>query len=125
MELTVILMCASLFSIVIGLRYEECEATQGRLVEVKISTCPGSESVCSMKKDTKATMDITFIETAANNHVLVDEHVIIFNIPLPLPHYSSDACVNSGLTCPLHKGREYHYNTTILISKYFPPLQPP
>ena len=47
-------------------------------------------------------------------------HGIISGIPMPFPFPQPDACVDSGLACPLQNGQDYTYTTQIPISSSYP-----
>jgi len=50
-------------------------------------------------------------------------HGIISGIPMPFPFPQPDACVDSGLACPLQNGQDYTYTTQIPISSSYPKIK--
>lgn len=47
-------------------------------------------------------------------------HGVILGIPIEFPLPNPDACKNCGLTCPLEKGKNYEYLTTLPILSSYP-----
>lgn len=47
-------------------------------------------------------------------------HGVILGIPIAFPLPNPDACVDSGLTCPLEKDKEYEYLTTLPVLGSYP-----
>lgn len=118
----VILICASLFSAVIGTPVTDCGSAVGNFTKLTISSCTGSESVCPLKRNTNVTLEIIFTTTVVDSSVKADVHGIIQGVPIPWNIPSPDACVNSGLTCPLQPGQQYHYTKTFLILNAYPKM---
>lgn len=47
-------------------------------------------------------------------------HGVIMGVEMPFPLANPDACVNSGLTCPLKKGVDYEYVQTLPVLRSYP-----
>lgn len=50
-------------------------------------------------------------------------HGIILGIDMPFPISNPDACLDSGVSCPLKKGNVYEYTATFPILKAYPKVR--
>lgn len=51
-------------------------------------------------------------------------HGIIMGVEMPFPLANPDACVDSGLSCPLEKDKSYEYLQTLPVLKSYPKVSP-
>lgn len=51
-------------------------------------------------------------------------HGIVMGIEMPFGLPNSDGCVNCGVTCPIRKGTNYEYSTTLPVLKAYPKVFP-
>lgn len=47
-------------------------------------------------------------------------HGIVMGIEMPFTLPNPDGCLNSGITCPVQKGSNYEYSTTLPVLKQYP-----
>lgn len=47
-------------------------------------------------------------------------HGIVMGIEMPFNLPNSDGCTDSGITCPVQKGTNYEYTTTLPVLKAYP-----
>lgn len=47
-------------------------------------------------------------------------HGIIQGVEMPFPLKNPNACIDSGLECPLHKDTKYDYMQTLPVLKMYP-----
>lgn len=47
-------------------------------------------------------------------------HGIVMGIEMPFNLPNADGCSNSGITCPINKGANYEYSTTLPVLKSYP-----
>lgn len=47
-------------------------------------------------------------------------HGIVLNVPLPFAIPNSNACVNSGIECPMKSGQTYKYVTSLPVENEYP-----
>ncbi|XP_012278741.1 protein NPC2 homolog [Orussus abietinus] len=118
-----VLCCASVQ--ITAFEFADCGSKLGRFTEVSVSGCETSQSVCVLKRGTNATIEIQFIVDQDIKDVRAVVFGVILDVPVPFPIPNSDACsdTNSGLTCPLAKGGEYRYKTSLPVSKKYPTVR--
>lgn len=65
-------------------------------------------------------------KTTDNNDATVTTvvHGTILGIDMPFPISNPNACLDSGVTCPLNKGSVYEYTATFPILKAYPKVSP-
>ena len=88
-----------------------------------------------MNKSTSKQLDIlTFISLALCRHtknlilileaqvasVKAEVHGIVAGIPVPFPLPNSDACKNSGLTCPMPANQKQTYQNELPVKSEYP-----
>lgn len=115
-----VLFCFS--SLADGFPVENCGTTLGNFSQIKISGCDKSTSACILHKGKNATIEIDFTtnEDASDLQTVVHGTLVIVPIPFRVPH--PDACTDpdSGITCPLAKGRSYSYKATLPVQTDYP-----
>lgn len=108
-----------------ALEFKDCGSKIGKFTKIKVSGCDESKSVCVLKRHTNATIDLNFnlveADTCANVTTVV--HGIIMGVEMPFPLPNPNACVNSGLECPLTKGTNYDYVATLPVLKSYPKVK--
>lgn len=50
-------------------------------------------------------------------------HGIILGVEMPFPLPNPDGCVDSGLSCPLEKDKQYAYVATLPVLKSYPKVR--
>lgn len=47
-------------------------------------------------------------------------HGVILGVEMPFPLQNPNACLDSGLTCPLEKSKEFEYVQTLPVLRSYP-----
>ncbi|ESN98367.1 hypothetical protein HELRODRAFT_84805, partial [Helobdella robusta] len=92
---------------------------------VKRVVIPGCETtdICILTRGHNASFEIDFIPSETVSSATAVVHGIIDHIPVPFGIDNPNACVKSGLTCPLEAGKFYTYTTTLFIKEQYPALR--
>nr|XP_019531777.2 NPC intracellular cholesterol transporter 2 homolog a [Aedes albopictus] len=105
-----------------GVQFENCgdENTIGNYSLVEVSRCNLDEPACVLKRNTNATISITFTSDEQLPELKAVVHGIILGMEVPFNLPNPDGCKDSGLECPLTAGTEYKYSTTLPVLKQYP-----
>lgn len=60
------------------------------------------------------------VEEADIKNVTTVVHGVILGVEMPFPLQNPDACLNSGITCPLENDTNYEYVQTLPVLKSYP-----
>ncbi|SPP79323.1 NPC intracellular cholesterol transporter 2 homolog a [Drosophila guanche] len=103
-----------------GLEFSDCGSKTGKFTRVVIEGCDTTKSECILKRNTTVSfsIDINLAEEATAVKTVV--HGKVLGIEMPFPLANPNACVNSGLKCPLEKGESYRYTATLPVLKTYP-----
>ncbi|XP_022226983.1 NPC intracellular cholesterol transporter 2 homolog a [Drosophila obscura] len=109
-----------LVAFVQGLEFSDCGSKTGKFTRVVIEGCDTTKSECILKRNTTVSfsIDITLAEEATAVKTVV--HGKVLGIEMPFPLANPNACVNSGLKCPLEKGASYRYTATLPVLRTYP-----
>ncbi|XP_058458586.1 NPC intracellular cholesterol transporter 2 homolog a [Malaya genurostris] len=109
-------------TLVQGAQFENCadENTIGNYSSVEVSNCNVNEAACILKRNTNATISITFRTDEDLTQLKAVVHGIILGMEVPFKLPNDNGCVNSGLECPLSKDTDYKYTTTLPVLKQYP-----
>ena len=108
-----------------SIKFKDCGAKN--IEAVIIPDCKPSASVCHMRKGHNYKLQVIFTTTKKHTELSAEAEgkVMVFGserkAPLPLP--KPNACNNSGLKCPLKKGKQYTYETHIPIPQHLPSVE--
>ncbi|BFF95998.1 NPC intracellular cholesterol transporter 2 homolog a [Drosophila madeirensis] len=107
-------------ALVQGLEFSDCGSKTGKFTRVVIEGCDTTKSECILKRNTTVSfsIDINLAEEATAVKTVV--HGKVLGIEMPFPLANPNACVNSGLKCPLEKGESYRYTATLPVLKTYP-----
>lgn len=119
---TLLLASLLLVSNVDCLIFKDCGSLYGKVRSVKVAGCENS-NICILKSGQSADLTVEFTSLEPTNVVKASVHGIIAGVPLPFPLPQSDACQNSGLTCPLEDKTNYTYTASIPISPAYPKIK--
>ncbi|XP_062563288.1 NPC intracellular cholesterol transporter 2 homolog a-like [Armigeres subalbatus] len=105
-----------------GVHFENCgdENTIGNYSLVEVSRCNLAESACVLKRNTNATISITFTSDEEVSELKAVVHGIIMGMEVPFKLPNDDGCKDSGLECPLPADVEHKYTTTLPVLKQYP-----
>jgi len=93
----------------------------GKVRSVTVAGCDNTP--CLLRTGTDVSLTVDFTSLVETDKVKAVVHGIIGGVPLPFPFPHSDACQDSGLTCPLHNGVNNTYTTTLPIQKSYPKIK--
>ncbi|XP_031635975.1 NPC intracellular cholesterol transporter 2 homolog a-like [Contarinia nasturtii] len=114
------------FALIFGsnnaLEFKDCGSELGKFSKVVVSNCDEASSVCVLKRHTNATIDLDFnlVDDSKIENVSTVVHGVILGVEMPFPLANPNACVDSGIECPLEKGKNYNYQQTLPVLKSYP-----
>lgn len=119
---TLIVVSAFAISFVRSVEFENCadENTIGSYSLVEVSDCNLNDPACILKRNSNATISITFTSEQDLSELKAVVHGIILGMEVPFKLPNDNGCVNSGLECPLAKDTEFKYTTTLPVLKQYP-----
>ncbi|XP_018495822.1 NPC intracellular cholesterol transporter 2 homolog a [Galendromus occidentalis] len=118
---TVIVLC-SILSVALASPYKLCSPAAGEITSVDIKDCSNDVSSCILHKGTDASIAINFKSPVDAASVTVKAFGIIGGIPLPYPLNNSDACKDSGITCPVKAETGVAYTQSFKVEKFYPSI---
>jgi len=119
---TLVLVIVTLhLSMCYGVVIKDCGSKGAVIVNTSVEPC-GSGSVCHLERGKSANISVTFNTTATAAKVVASVHGIIAGVPIPFPIPQSDACLNSGLKCPLAKSQQYQYHASLFVRSSYPKI---
>lgn len=99
----------------------DCGSKKGKFDKISLS-CSG-DSECILKRNQNVTINIQFTPSEDVTSVTSVVHGIIEGLPVPFPIPNPNACVNSGLQCPLNKGKQYNYSAVFFVKRSYPKVR--
>ncbi|XP_040167147.1 NPC intracellular cholesterol transporter 2 homolog a [Anopheles arabiensis] len=96
------------------------ETAIGKYTQVEVSNCADSDNSCVLKRNSNATISITFTSGEDLSELKAVVHGIILGMEVPFKLPNDDGCKDSGLECPLTKDTSYRYSTTLPVLKQYP-----
>nr|WLK26363.1 NPC2-a [Neoseiulus californicus] len=118
---TFIVLCA-VVSVAFASPYSQCTPAAGQITSVKVKDCSDDVDTCILQRGTDAEIAIDFTSTVNADSVMVKAYGIIGGIPLPYPLNDTDACKNSGITCPVKSGTPLQYTKSFKVEKFYPAI---
>lgn len=105
-----------------GVEFENCgdSNTIGNYTLVEVSNCDLAQPTCVLKRNSNATISITFTSDEEVAELKAVVHGIILGMEVPFKLPNDDGCKDSGLECPLAKDTEFRYSTTLPVLKQYP-----
>jgi len=102
----------------IDVKFKDCGSQVGVVSSVSVEPC--SAQPCKLPKGKNYTIGVTFTsaETTSLLHSKVYGTVLGLKVPFSLPQ--ADGCTDSGITCPVQKGKQYTYTSTLPLSQSYP-----
>ncbi|XP_049310918.1 NPC intracellular cholesterol transporter 2 homolog a [Bactrocera dorsalis] len=107
-------------SVVYGLQFTDCGSKTGSFTKVIISDCDTTKNECILKRNTTASITINFALNEIASKITTVVHGKVMGVEMPFHLQNPDACVDSGLKCPLEKGETYEYKATLPVLKAYP-----
>ncbi|XP_050098662.1 NPC intracellular cholesterol transporter 2 homolog a [Anopheles aquasalis] len=96
------------------------ETALGQYSKVEVSNCADDDASCVLKRNSNATISITFQSSEDLADLKAVVHGIILGMEVPFNLPNNDGCKDSGLECPLKKDTSYRYSTTLPVLKQYP-----
>ncbi|XP_053687364.1 NPC intracellular cholesterol transporter 2 homolog a-like [Sabethes cyaneus] len=120
--LKLIVVSAMTISFVQSVQFENCADanTIGNFSLVEVSDCDLNESKCVLKRNSNATISITFSSEEDLSELKAVVHGVILGMEVPFKLPNDNGCVNSGLECPLSKNTDLKYTATLPVLKQYP-----
>ncbi|CRL05670.1 CLUMA_CG018703, isoform A [Clunio marinus] len=116
-----LIICLSV--VVESVVFTDCGSIKGKFTKVSVSNCDETKPKCVLKRGTNATVNIDFqLNNEIEKEIKVICHGKVSGLDVPFKLPNPDACVNSGLSCPLKKGIVYQYTASFPILKIYPKL---
>jgi Niemann-Pick C2 protein len=112
------------YSGVESIKWKVCDGVKAT-ADVKSVMVTGCEStdICILKKGLNATFQVDFLIHEDSSSAKAVVHGIIEHIPVPFSLANPDGCKDSGMTCPLKNGNDYHYQTYIYVDPRYPSIR--
>ncbi|XP_067637324.1 NPC intracellular cholesterol transporter 2 homolog a [Eurosta solidaginis] len=110
-------------SVVYGLQFTDCGSKTGSFSKVAISDCDTTKNECILKRNTTASITIIFSLNEVAQNITTVVHGKVLGVEMPFHLQNPDACVDSGLKCPLEKGETYEYRATLPVLKAYPKVK--
>ncbi|XP_055531426.1 NPC intracellular cholesterol transporter 2 homolog a-like [Wyeomyia smithii] len=119
---TLFVVLALAINFVQSVQFENCADanTIGNYSLVEVSDCKLNEPACVLKRNSNATISITFTSEDDLSELKAVVHGIILGMEVPFKLPNDNGCVDSGLECPLAKDTELKYTTTLPVLKQYP-----
>ncbi|GFY71894.1 NPC intracellular cholesterol transporter 2 [Trichonephila inaurata madagascariensis] len=110
---------------VYGINHSDCGSTRALVHNVQVKGCDEVD-LCPLIRNNSTELEITFeVDSEVENlKPVVKGDVNDNDFFLPFNNFpEKDACVRSGLACPLVPGQKYTYNSKIEVKNYYPPVK--
>lgn len=119
---TLIVVSALAISLVQSVQFENCADANsiGNFSLIEVSNCNLNEATCILKRNSNATISITFSSEEELSELKAVVHGIILGMEVPFKLPNDNGCVDSGLDCPLPKDTELKYTATLPVLKQYP-----
>ncbi|GFV41042.1 epididymal secretory protein E1 [Trichonephila clavipes] len=112
-------------TLVNGIKHSDCGSKRALVHNVQVEGCDDAD-LCPLIRGSSTELKITFeVDSEVENlRPVVKGDVNDNDLFLPFNNFpEKDACVRSGLTCPLQPGQNYTYNSRIEVKSYYPPVK--
>ncbi|TDG43683.1 hypothetical protein AWZ03_009882 [Drosophila navojoa] len=103
-----------------GLEFKDCGSKTGKFSQVTIEGCDTTKAECILHRNTNVSISIDFTLAETATSVITVVHGKVLGIEIPFPLSNPNACVNSGLTCPLENNESYRYTATLSVLNSYP-----
>jgi Niemann-Pick C2 protein len=105
-------------------KFHECKdvTVLSNIAEGAVVVTPCDSQPCELHHGTNVTINISFTPSKDFSSLNTIIKGKIGPIWVPFPIDNNDACVNSGLTCPIRTGELAHFTLTLPIRSYYPDI---
>ncbi|XP_023163946.2 NPC intracellular cholesterol transporter 2 homolog a-like [Drosophila hydei] len=117
-----VLISSLLITLQLGtaLEFLDCGSKTGKFTQVTIEGCDTTKPECLLRRNTNVSISIDFALAETASAVKTVVHGKVLGIEMPFPLSNPDACLNSGLRCPLENNEAYRYMATLPVLKSYP-----
>jgi len=106
----------------VPITFKDCGASSGKILSVDVEPCDNPK-MCSLKRGTSPTIKIKFQPTRDVSKITAVVHGIIEGIPMAFPLPNPNACLESGLVCPIVKQSTNEYTQTLEVKSIYPSIK--
>ncbi|XP_045451850.1 ecdysteroid-regulated 16 kDa protein-like [Melitaea cinxia] len=103
--------------------YSDCGSKLATVQDVFFKDCAADAKECVIKRNSNLTVSIEFTPSVETKTLEAVVHGIIMNLPVPFPLPQPDACMDSGLVCPIKSGEKVTYKATMPVLKSYPKVK--
>ncbi|XP_052748863.1 ecdysteroid-regulated 16 kDa protein [Galleria mellonella] len=103
--------------------YTDCGSPLASIESVEVSGCKDDAKECILRRNTNASISITFTPSKDIKSLVTEVHGVIMNLPVPFPLPQPNACQDTGLVCPLKAGTKASYKATLPVLKSYPKVK--
>ncbi|XP_075156215.1 Niemann-Pick type C-2a [Haematobia irritans] len=120
-QFVILTILAGIFlSSVDALIFTDCGSKIGKFTKVVVSDCDTTKNECILKRNSTVSITIDFVLVEDVTSIKTVVHGKVMGVEMPFHLQNPDACVDSGLKCPLDKGETYEYQATLPVLKAYP-----
>ncbi|XP_065363394.1 NPC intracellular cholesterol transporter 2 homolog a [Calliphora vicina] len=103
-----------------ALQFTDCGSKTGKFTKVVVSDCDTTKNECILKRNSSVSITIDFSLAEDVTSIKTVVHGKVMGVEMPFHLQNPDACVDSGLKCPLEKDETYEYTATLPVLKAYP-----
>ncbi|TMW51033.1 hypothetical protein DOY81_003903 [Sarcophaga bullata] len=103
-----------------GLQFTDCGSKTGKFTKIVVSDCDTTKNECILKRNSSVSITIDFSLAEDVTAIKTVVHGKVLGVEMPFHLQNPDACVDSGLKCPLEKDETYEYTATLPVLKAYP-----
>nr|USF20787.1 Niemann-Pick C2 protein [Lasioderma serricorne] len=100
--------------------HSDCGSTVGKIISLEIAGCDNNAPKCILKRGTNESIEVSFEINEDTDAITAVVHGVILGVEVPFHLPNPDACVDSGITCPVKTGNTYTYKTTLPVLQKYP-----
>jgi len=101
--------------------YTDC-GSSATIQKVEVIPCD-NDDVCDLKTGSNATINISFTPKNDISKISAIVHGVVAGIPMPFHFPQVDACMNSGITCPVKSGTALAYSVQLPVLASYPKIK--
>ncbi|CAG0913591.1 unnamed protein product [Notodromas monacha] len=102
--------------------YVDCGSKGGKIVSVDIVPACGDERYCILQSGKTVKLAWTIQATEALKSLQAKVYGTIAGIPVPFPLPNSNACKDSGISCPVKDGDTFTYDLNLDVKSAYPKI---
>jgi Niemann-Pick C2 protein len=103
--------------------YRDCGSRESVVQALQVSNCPDGQPLCTFTRGTNASIKLDFTPQVNINQLNVRVYGIIGGIPVEFTMPQPNACIASGLKCPLSDGTAVEYLTYVPVLPVYPNIK--